>query len=186
MLKHPEFWQQMPHDPLLIIQTDALVSRPLDPFFFQFPYLGSPFLPRQHSEYFEIRRSDGRISGFFKTDTPIHNSPNRDVYPHLHGNGGFSIRQRNVMLTICQRWGSASPAEEMEDVFFSRNVSRIATPPPLEIAEGFATETTYNPRAIGSHACWKFLKSADLADHLDQHFRAARYGGSKASIELKF
>ena len=34
MLKHPEFWQQMPHDPLLIIQTDALVSRPLDPFSF--------------------------------------------------------------------------------------------------------------------------------------------------------
>ena len=87
------------------------------------------------------------------------------------------------MLTICQRWGSASPAEEMEDVFFSRNVSRIATPPPLEIAEGFATETTYNPRAIGSHACWKFLKSADLADHLDQHFRAA-WAMAEAKLQL--
>ena len=63
MLKRPEFWRHMPHEPLLIIQTDALLSRPLDPFFFQFPYLGAPFLPRQHSEYFEKRRGDGRISG---------------------------------------------------------------------------------------------------------------------------
>ena len=173
MLKRPEFWQQMPHQSLLIIQTDALLSRPLDPFFFQFPYLGAPFLPRQHSEYFEKRRTDGRISGFFKTDTPIHGSPDRDVYPHLHGNGGLSIRQRKVMVAVCEGWGSSSPPEELEDVFFSRHVARIVDMPPLEIAQAFATETTYNPQVIGSHACWKFLSSADLADHLDQHLRAA-------------
>ena len=173
MLKRPEFWRQMPHEPLLIIQTDALLSRPLDPFFFQFPYLGAPFLPRQHSEYFEKRRGDGRISGFFKTDTPIHGSPDPDVYPHLHGNGGLSVRQRNVMAAICERWGSSSPTEELEDVFFSRHVARIASMPPLEIAQAFATETTYNRQAIGSHACWKFLSSADLADHLDLHLRTA-------------
>ena len=173
MLKRPEFWGLMPHEPLLIIQTDALLSRPLDPYFFQFPYLGAPFLPRQHSEYFEKRRSDGRINGFFKTDTPIHGSPNRDVYPHLHGNGGLSVRQRNVMVAICERWGSSSPGEELEDVFFSRHVARFASVPPLEIAQAFATETTYNPKAIGSHACWKFLSSFEMADHLDQHLRAA-------------
>ena len=173
MLKRPEFWRHMPHEPLLIIQTDALLSRPLDPFFFHFPYLGAPFLPRQHSEYFEKRTGDGHISGFFKTDTTIHGSPNPDVYPHLHGNGGLSVRQRNVMVAICERWGSSSPTEELEDVFFSRHTARIASMPPLEIAQAFANETTYNPRAIGSHACWKFLNSADLADHLDQHLRAA-------------
>ena len=70
MLKQPEFWRHMPHEALLIIQTDALLGRPLDPFFFQFPYLGAPFLPRQHSEYFEKRRSNGRISGFFKQTLP--------------------------------------------------------------------------------------------------------------------
>ena len=91
MLKLPEFWHNMPHESLLIIQTDALLGRPLDPFFFQFSYIGAPFLPRTHSEYFEKRRSDGRISGFFKTDTPIHGSPNPDVYPHLHGNGGYQF-----------------------------------------------------------------------------------------------
>ena len=172
MLKQPDFWRRMPHENLLIIQTDALLSRPLDPFFFQYPYLGAPFLPRQHSEYFERRRSDGRISSFFKTDTPIHGSPDPDVYPHLHGNGGLSIRQRSVMVEICERWGSSSPVEEMEDVFFSRHVSRITSPPPLEIAQVFAMETSYNAQAIGSHACWKFLSSAELATHLDQQLRA--------------
>lgn len=87
MLKSPELWKQMPHEQLLIIQTDSLLSRPLSPFFFEFPYLGAPFIPRQHSEYYETRRKSGNINGFFKADTPIHNSPNPDVYPHLHGNG---------------------------------------------------------------------------------------------------
>ena len=32
MLKRPEFWRHMPHEPMLIIQTDALLSRPLIPF----------------------------------------------------------------------------------------------------------------------------------------------------------
>ena len=173
MLKHSSFWNQLPHEQILIIQTDALLARPLDSFFFQFPYLGAPFLPRQHSEYFEMRQENGRISSFFKTDTPIHGSPDRDVYPHLHGNGGLSIRQRSVMRAICECWGAQSPAEEQEDVFFSRHVARIAAMPPLEIAQAFAMETTYNPAAIGSHACWKFLSSADLADHLSQHLRAA-------------
>ena len=74
------------------------------------------------------------------------------------------------MLEICERWGSSSPAEELEDVFFSRHVARVASVPPLEIAQAFATETTYNRHAIGSHACWKFLSSADLADHLDHTY----------------
>ena len=66
MLKRPEFWRHMPHEPMLIIQSDALLSRPLDPFFFHFPYLGAPFLPRQHSEYFEKRQSDGRHQRLFQ------------------------------------------------------------------------------------------------------------------------
>ena len=183
MLKKPGFWQQMQYEQLLIVQTDALLSKPLDPFFFQFAYLGAPFLPRQHSEYFERRGVEGRIKNFFKYDTPIHGSPNPDVYPHLHGNGGLSIRQRSVMLKICELWGSSSPSRELEDVFFSRHVAQVASVPPLEIAQAFATETTYNRQAVGSHACWKFLSSSDLADHLDQHLRAA-YAMTEARRQL--
>ena len=69
------------HEELLIIQTDALLAKPLDPFFFKFCYLGTPFLPRQHTENFERRRPDGRIKQFFKIETPIHGSPHQIPIP---------------------------------------------------------------------------------------------------------
>ena len=171
MLKRPEFWSFMPYEKMLEIQTDALLAKPLHPFFLNFSYLGAPFLPRQHSEYFTLRDANGHINRFFKTDSPIHGSPDRDVYPHLHGNGGLSIRSKSAMQEICNRWGTSSPNEEAEDVFFSRHISKISTPAPLDIAQAFATETTYNPNAIGSHACWKFLVGSDLAHHFESHLR---------------
>ena len=173
MLKRPEFWRYMPYENLLMIQTDALLAKPLHPFFLNFSYLGAPFLPRQHSEYFNLRDSEGQINRFFKTDAPIHGSPDRDVYPHLHGNGGLSIRSKSAMQTISERWGKYSEDKEAEDVFFSRHISKICKPAPLEIAQAFATETTYNPNAVGSHACWKFLDGADLANHFESHLREA-------------
>ena len=93
MLKRPEFWSFMPYEKLLVIQTDALLAKPLHPFFFNFSYLGAPFLPRQHSEYFTLRDANGHINRFFKTDSPIHGSPDRDVYPHLHGTAGYQFVQ---------------------------------------------------------------------------------------------
>ena len=87
MLKQPEFWRQMPQKPLLIIQTDALLSRPLDPFFFQFPYLGAPFTEAR-TEYFERRRNDGRISSFFKTDTPSMAHPTETYIPTYMATAG--------------------------------------------------------------------------------------------------
>ena len=77
------------------------------------------------------------------------------------------------MKTICERWGKSSQDQEAEDVFFSRHIMKISTPAPLEIAQAFSTETTYNPYAVGSHACWKFLEGPDLAHHFEQHLREA-------------
>ena len=73
----------------------------------------------------------------------------------------------------------------MEDVFFSRHVAHRLMP-PLEIAQAFAMRNDATTlKAIGSHACWKFLSSADLADHLDQHLRAAwAMAECQSSIEL--
>ena len=39
MMKSAAFWKALPLEKLLIIQTDALLAKPLDPFFFQFQYL---------------------------------------------------------------------------------------------------------------------------------------------------
>ena len=62
-----------------------------------------------------------------------------------------SIR-RNVMLAICERWGSSSPVEELEDVFFSRHLARITSVPPLEIAQAFASERLTTPAMVAMPA----------------------------------
>ncbi|MCP9775692.1 DUF5672 family protein [Cyanobium sp. WAJ14-Wanaka] len=173
MMKQEPFWAAMPNEKLLFIQTDALLAEPLPEWFFNFSYLGAPFLPRQQSEYFERRNSQGELCGFFKVDTAIHGSPNPDVYPHLHGNGGLSIRDRKLMQRICSDSASTSGPEEMEDVFFSRHLSRHGQAAPLAVARAFASESTYSAAAIGSHGAWKYFSSAEIAKHLERHWKQA-------------
>ena len=172
LMKTSIFWDALPHEKLLIIQTDALLSEPLPQYFFNFDYLGAPFLPRVRSEYFEsYSSSDSGLTGFFKVDTPFNCSPNKDVYPHLYGNGGLSIRNRTLMKEICNKYGSLSDCKEQEDVFFSRHLNEFSDFVPTNIAKAFSFETSYNKFSIGSHASWKYLNTNDLADHLDKHLR---------------
>ena len=92
-MKSADFWKRYLMKNFLIIQTDALLAKPLDSFFFQFHYLGAPFLPRQHTEYFEKRNAKDRLKRFFRSKRQF-TAPHPDTYPHLHGNGGLSIRHR--------------------------------------------------------------------------------------------
>tara|TARA_B100000700_G_C15026284_1_gene848316 strand:- start:77 stop:1027 length:951 start_codon:yes stop_codon:yes gene_type:complete len=172
-MKTSEFWDLLPSEKILIVQTDALISEPLPSYFFEFDYLGAPFLPRVRSEYF-VNRSEntGEITNFFKVDTPFNCSPNQDIYPHFYGNGGLSIRNRTLMKRICQNHGKLSSNKEQEDVFFSRNLNEFSRPVPLQIANTFAFETTYSRESIGSHAAWKYLITNELADYYDKHLRS--------------
>ena len=170
LMKRPEFWATCSQEKLLFVQTDSLLKEPLPIYFFNYPYLGSAWIPRIKTDYFQTRSNQGAIKGFFKIDTPINITPDPDIYPHLHGNGGLSIRHRSLMQAICQDHGQLSDEREMEDVFFSRHIQQYKEPPPLQIAQAFAFESSYHP-SIGSHAAWKYLSSAELAEHLDQHLR---------------
>lgn len=171
LMKNSIFWEKLPHERLLMIQTDALLSEPLPRYFFDFNYLGAPFLPRQNSEYFENHSDNGEIINFFKVETPIHGSPNKEVYPHLYGNGGLSIRNRSVMKQICEEYGTKTTEAEQEDVFFSRHLNKVFSPEPIHIAKAFAFESTYNKSAIGSHAAWKYLNNRDLAEYFEKHLK---------------
>ncbi len=171
LLKNQYFWELLPTEKLLFVQTDSLIVEPIPDYFFEFSYLGAPFLPRQQSEYFEQRNQNGTLKSFIKVDTPIHGSPNPDVYPHLHGNGGLSIRHRSLMHTICKEKSGNSFKEEQEDVFFSRHIATYSNPAPLNIAKAFACESTYNPEALGSHAAWKYFDGSELGEHLEKHWK---------------
>ncbi len=171
-MKSSNFWEILPYENILIIQTDALLSEPLPKYFFDVGYLGAPFLPRVRSEYFSNRSQvNGEITNFFKVDTPFNCSPNKDIYPHFYGNGGLSIRRRSLMSEICKKYGRLSPDNEQEDVFFSRHLNEFLTPVPVHIAKAFAFETIYYKSSIGSHAAWKYLSTDELADYCDKHLR---------------
>ncbi len=171
LCKSRSFWSIFSEEQLLFVQTDALIVEPIPEFFFKFPYLGAPFRPCQKSEYFESRNKQGELSGFFKVDTPIHSSPHPEVYPHLYGNGGLSIRNRSLMQRICEEHGPNSLKEEQEDVFFSRHISKYCTPVPIQIAQTFACESIYNETSIGSHSAWKYFTSGELSIHLERHLK---------------
>ena len=70
MLKRPEFWRHIPHEPMLIIQSDALLSRPLDPFFFHFPYLGRRFYPDNTASTSRSARVTAASAVFSKPTLP--------------------------------------------------------------------------------------------------------------------
>ena len=75
------------------------------------------------------------------------------------------------MQEISKNHGPESPIEEKEDVFFSTHINEYCIPAPLQIAQAFAFESTYQSTAIGSHAAWKYLSSSELGHHLDKHWR---------------
>ena len=76
------------------------------------------------------------------------------------------------MRQISEDHGRHSPENEHEDVFFSQKLSEYFEPAPLSVAKMFSVETEFNDLAIGCHAPWKYLSSADLASLLDRHYRA--------------
>ena len=171
MLKQLNFWRQMPHEKLLIVQTDTC-RKTVRSIFLQFFHTWSAVSSKtaQRILHHEKRRGTYRLV-----------LQNRFAYPwlacsgclpHLHGNGGLSIRSRTTMETICERWGKASPDQEAEDVFQS-SYQQSQQASTAGYRTSLATETTYNPNTVGSHACRKFLKGSELANHFEQHLREA-------------
>lgn len=170
MMKHPGFWQMMPGERLLMIQTDALLLEPMPPGFMDYGYVGAPFLPGNLSEIYQERSPEGVLKGFFESRVYVHIPPPPDTYPFLHGNGGLSIRSARLMELIASDYGESSLPDENEDVFFSTHVAKYCDPVPLQIARAFAMETEFNPFAISCHAPWKYLKAAEQAAALDRHY----------------
>lgn len=114
----------------LVFQTDGLLCRPLT------------------AEYINALRNYDYVGA------PWSNFPwwgtNRSIEKGVGGNGGISFRNRDLILTILEKW-KGLPIESNEDVFFSVEVYDIGGKlPPLEFARSFSVETTPfdNPAAF--------------------------------------
>ncbi|GET40205.1 DUF5672 family protein [Microseira wollei] len=174
LLKTPGFWENIPAEKILIFQTDTLMTEPLDLSFFQYPYLGAPWKKEslkqefylfgfQSERQFPVQRESHKIEQKL-------NAKEQQKCRSGFGNGGLSIRDRQVMLDICQRYPDNT--NYPEDLYFSYHVYKDAeTIPDLEIARKFATETWFCPDSIGLHAAWKYLSSEQQAYFFEKHHK---------------
>jgi hypothetical protein len=119
-------------------------------------------------------------------------------YPpeYLVGNGGFSLRNRQLMISICDSYDIATfegfelTKNEMkehglkiipEDCFFTKcmvdnNLGRIA---PYDIAKYFSYESVYFPNTLGCHNSWLSNK-----DWMTDFTKIMSIG--KNNVEIKF
>ena len=87
----------------------------------------------------------------------------------IMGNGGLSIRNRDVMRKICLEEDSAQ--KENEDIFFSRFIRKYSSNLPKMIdARRFSIEADYH-LSIGFHGSYFYLQAGELSNIYDRHIR---------------
>ena len=167
LLKTSEFWDLARAEKVLVIQTDSLIIDPFDFSFFNFDFIGSPWVRNKISISFPVFSKDLlNQKGIYWA----HEEFNMDINMSLLiGNGGLSIRNTRIMKKICE--SELSYKGEPEDVYFSRYLAKYSEKiPQIDIAKRFSCETEYYP-SIGSHASYLYLSCSEQAEIYDRHFK---------------
>lgn len=141
LLASVEFWNLFSSEKILLFQEDSIIFRSNIADFLDYDYVGAPW-PLQTND------THGRV-----------------------GNGGFSLRTRHIMLTICENFPihdtefNASTLKYIEDsklttppedVYFALNMERhqIGRLPSAQVASYFSTESIKNLESFGGHNFW--------------------------------
>jgi hypothetical protein len=175
LLSNSQFWHDLSADSIFIFQSDSLLLTPLPESLLTVPYLGAPWsidgaltidFPCDQDDH----QGEAKDPGSLVARASLELSPGlADIVPHGYGNGGLSLRNRELMASIAaeqtrENW-------EPEDVFFSRHLPSYCTElPPLELAQAFASEAIYSD-AIGIHASWKYLPAEQQASLYEKHIK---------------
>lgn len=168
LFKTEGFWSQQPADKLLIVQVDTLLIEPLDFDLFAYDYIGSPWSKgRLLSRHFPTYSSDLQACLAPEWESRMLCSTVPDGL--VNGNGGLSIRKRDLMAEICA--AELSEPSEPEDIFFGRCLERYAVQlPSHEVLRRFSCETHYQV-TLGAHACWRYLEAAEQAEIYERHVK---------------
>ena len=92
------FWNRINSDFALVFQTDTFIFRPIDECYFNYDYIGAPWL------YITIPS---------KNNSKV-------------GNGGFSLRRVDSMIDICDTFTFVLEKDDAEDIFFAKNCKNLA------------------------------------------------------------
>ena len=125
------FWNLFKSEKILIYQEDTCIFENNMNDFLIWDYVGASWPPRSNHNIFNV------------------------------GNGGFSLRTRQVMLDAIEK--APSNGILPEDVYFTQIIAenKLGKIPPSKVADLFSAEYKYNERCVGSHcfflyhAYWK-------------------------------
>jgi hypothetical protein len=152
------FWERFRGNKLLFYQEDTIIFKNNINDFLQYDYVGAPW--------------------------NLEPTPN---FPSV-GNGGFSLRNRNMLMDILRDKGempdvnfvnkkhkSGDMLENIpEDIFFSLSMLKlnIGNVPDPHVASYFSTENIVNKNSLGGHQFWLNDKSwTDRMNALFQEYR---------------
>jgi len=125
LLKRPEFYERFIYfSHILIYQTDALIYRKIPDQYFQYDYIGAPWIQSNQCA---------------KT---------------CAGNGGFSLRNVKTMIRVCEPFrGSPFHRIHRgnEDIFFCNMNMNFPKEINGELHRAFAVERVFYDKPIGSH-----------------------------------
>ena len=167
LLKKASFWRKLPSEKILVIQTDALLIEPLEFQIFSYDYVGAPWSRKKFTHEFPVYSNDLVEE---KSVYSVISNLNSEIDGSLVlGNGGLSIRNKRLMIDICE--SESSIESEGEDVYISRSLlSRKAMLPPVNVARRFSCETKYYT-SIGSHKSHLYLSGEQQAEIYERHFK---------------
>ena len=169
LLKSSNFWSSLIAKQVLIFQTDTLLIEPLEFTIFNYDYIGALFskgksrcisIPNFNKE---TREENG--------NTWITQKYNEDLSPGiLMGNGGLSIRNCEIMKTICSN--ETSNPSENEDIFFSKHLKKYTKnlPSNINIINRFSIEADFH-KSVGYHGSHFYLDHSELSSIYDRHIR---------------
>jgi hypothetical protein len=169
LFKNAAFWSGLPASQLLVFQSDTLLLEPLDPGLFRYGYLGGSWNPGRYvSEQFPRYSVQGELlDPVWESRVLCRSVPQGCV----NGNGGLSIRDRDLMALICSHESSAD--EMPEDIFFALHLKHYANGfvPSPAVVQRFVCETAFHPEVCGLHASWRYLEGREQAVYYERHLK---------------
>tara|TARA_B100000700_G_C15008325_1_gene839694 strand:+ start:932 stop:1879 length:948 start_codon:yes stop_codon:yes gene_type:complete len=171
LLKRKSFWEQIPSNKVLIVQTDALLIEPIDFSIFNYDYVGAPFTPGKFSSIPIYTYSSDLMRECGVTWITLKFQMHDILLSGkvLFGNGGLSVRNTSQMINMCNIEPKINNEPEPEDIYFGRLLSsNKGKLPSLRDARRFACESEYFD-SIGSHASHLYLKDEEQAKIYARH-----------------
>lgn|SRR3990167_1295450 len=87
------------------------------------------------------------------------------------GNGGLSIRSRQKMIDVIEKFPFDASKHGNEDVYFCKHLPLVGGKlPNNQYATEFSVETVFYPKPIGIHAAWRYLNKEQYLKIIETAF----------------